>query len=137
LAYAAIASDRDETKTVHGTFHGPAGSGNMQLDLPTGRTIKGDPDVARFVALLWTLALPAGLAYFLFLLTRTGATGLALLTGIAVVVAVVYATMKMHDADDGAWAWLRRRWWRIVQAVAVVMICTWGYVGLDALHAAS
>lgn len=64
LLYLEIAIDQGETKTVTGTGQSQTGESiTIYTQVPTGRTIEGDPDIGRFVAALWMTCFPIGWLY--------------------------------------------------------------------------
>jgi hypothetical protein len=62
-----ISSDREEMRTVHGSGQSNAGPVSVQIQVPTGRTIQGDPAKGSWGFQVWmTLFVPCA-AYYVFL----------------------------------------------------------------------
>jgi hypothetical protein len=117
VLFGAIAMDRDQTKTIRGWV----GSQSVTLDIPTGKIIPGNPEVAALIGLFWTLVFPVG--YFYFPVLRDPSVNLLLgkiLVPIALVAAAFYAAARMRDEATRFWKGLLRAW-----------ICILGLAALD------
>jgi hypothetical protein len=108
LIYASM--DRDETKTVHGTAYSATGYADVELEVPTGRTIKGDVRRGVRLGIGWTFFCPLAYAWFTTVDESTGVfVGLilGLLGAIAVAALITWALLRPNVVSRIVlWTWL-------------------------------
>lgn len=130
--YLMIGSDREELKTVHGTAWGPQnGTVNIDLRVPTGRTIRGNPKLASAVAVYWTTLIPAIAVGVILIVPVADAVfgerkpNLLIFVPLLVLVGfAVWATGKARKAEQGGWC-LVGKVWKVIIVAASIHLAGW------------